>query len=551
MSIIIQIRRLLNWLLVILLIFFGTVVTITILPTGILLVIAGILISPLVSDLVKKHLQMSLSYREKSIITLLGIVIPITSVVQSDDGQQLGFLIASTFLSRESDGKFETFLKMQQEYERSAIKNRAFLTIHKEKLLQLENLFKNSDYLELVAQGTPYVELDTTIRRLVESAKEHLEQEQVNQALSQAPSLIKAGKFVEAYALVSKLEKIVKKGLEANRLEETSSVESATTEFSPIVISSLGIVDVRSLLSQKEQLIKQTQELIEEGKFKDAYYFASKIPEIPQLDEFARLAKTKWDEKVARLRTIKELIELTKRKREEEFNKLQALYEKGKYETLIAMGTSNADFDCGIGWLVNAANNAQLRKQELERAKRTLKEVDKLLREHQFQKAYEMAKGFNEAELQELAQQAKAELDRATEKKILSKLQKLSPYQIEQHEEEYAKLAAIFPQNEEYRSKLEYYRKRLTHERKVDVVITQDEYGEKWPFTIAQAKLDCTPPGIVTLSTHEKTYAVNDLASSQGNYDNLDEILKDGPEIDTNSILDKGLSLCKLNKIEN
>ena len=535
-----KIRRAMNWFFVSLFIFLGMVLTMTILPKGWVFVAVALLISPWTSDLIKKYFGIKFTYSDKIIIVLFGIVILVTSIIRSDD-EQIRLIIASIFLSQESDEQFNAFLKMQQENENVSAKKKGFLEIRSKQIVQLETLFKSGNYPEVVRQGLPYVGLDNKIKNLVESASEKIEQAQFDQALRLAPGLIKEGKFVEAYSLVGKLDKMVKKELDEGK---TAFWEYGLNEFlSSMVNEGQNTPDLELGMSQTKRLIKQSRELMEQGKFRDAHYVASKIQNVPELEDIAKQAKAKLEEEVAKLNTIKDLIELTKTKREEELSKLRSLYEKGKYENLIAMGMPYSEFDCKIKQLVSAAEKAQVRKTELEQVKKALKEVDKLLKDHQFRRAYEIAKDFKEPDLQELAHQAKNELDRMTEKKILAKLQKLPSHQVEQIFEEYAKLVALFPENNEYKGKLAYYRKRLTQEHKIHL-ITQEQYGEKWPFTIAQAKLDCTASGVVTVWVNEKTYAMDDASHPQG-YSKIGEILKGGA--DPLPIFNKGRSLCKDN----
>ncbi len=86
--------------------------------------------------------------------------------------------------------------------------------------------------------------------------------------------------------------------------------------------------------------------------------------------------------------------------------------------------------------------------------------------------------------------------------------------------------------------------------------ITESEYGQKWPLTVAGGTLNCIPIGnlgIVTFTSNGKTYAVNGTAMSrarQNGWREIDEIWKDNPsipgtKINISPVLDKGLSLCK------
>jgi hypothetical protein len=83
------------------------------------------------------------------------------------------------------------------------------------------------------------------------------------------------------------------------------------------------------------------------------------------------------------------------------------------------------------------------------------------------------------------------------------------------------------------------------------------EYGEKWPLTVQNGTLNCTPLGtlgIVKFTANGITYAVNGTAKArakQNGWREIDEIWRDnpnpqyGPKINIGPIVEKGLSLCK------
>ena len=88
------------------------------------------------------------------------------------------------------------------------------------------------------------------------------------------------------------------------------------------------------------------------------------------------------------------------------------------------------------------------------------------------------------------------------------------------------------------------------------IMITESEFGERWPFTISRGTLSCTPSGkfgIVTFTANGKTYAVNGIAkghAKQNGWREIDEIWKVNPsfpgtKINMHPIIEKGLSLCK------
>jgi hypothetical protein len=175
-----------------------------------------------------------------------------------------------------------------------------------------------------------------------------------------------------------------------------------------------------------------------------------------------------------------------------------------------------------------------------------LKNAYRLLKDRQYDKAYELAKDFKDVDLQEVTRTAKEELDKAAEKRILAKLKWLSSSNIPQQIEEYAKLVALFPDNEEYKSKLKYYRDKLASsnsKHEYGDTVSQKEYGDRWPFKVSHGLLACAPPGIVTFWANEKTYGLNELAGSRG-YAKITDILV-SPNADTLPIISRGLALCQ------
>lgn len=95
------------------------------------------------------------------------------------------------------------------------------------------------------------------------------------------------------------------------------------------------------------------------------------------------------------------------------------------------------------------------------------------------------------------------------------------------------------------------------------VEISANEFGKKWPFTVASGKLMCADPGAVTFAANGKVYAVNGLAKSNRKNAEIREIWKDDsesahaqymlkqgrpdlvPKISIAPIIDRGLILCR------
>jgi hypothetical protein len=293
----------------------------------------------------------------------------------------------------------------------------------------------------------------------------------------------------------------------------------------------------------KEQQIKtalqELPQLMKEKKYREAYKLAMPLQEVPELQKQAAFAKKNIDKNIEKLRT---------------------LYEKRKYKTVIKKGTPHIGSDCRIRELVNHAQKAIVKVAERKRIDRVKKKINQLIKKRQYDRAIELAKQSEYAkhtELQSLITKAKRQRKKAAEKKILARLRKLSPTQIALHIREYSNLVKLMPENQKYLDKLDDYKKKLIELRKQPaLLVTQEEYGEKWPFTVSKGKLECFHPGIVTFSVKDKTYAVNGLASSRG-YSDINEIWKDEPnqekseqtpkliaKLDLGKIIYKGLDLC-------
>jgi hypothetical protein len=77
------------------------------------------------------------------------------------------------------------------------------------------------------------------------------------------------------------------------------------------------------------------------------------------------------------------------------------------------------------------------------------------------------------------------------------------------------------------------------------VEITQDEYGKRWPFAVARARLRCEGKGAIILTARGDDYAVNGMAANR--YAPIQALWKKGnnPNIDLGPIISRGLTLRK------
>lgn len=263
-----------------------------------------------------------------------------------------------------------------------------------------------------------------------------------------------------------------------------------------------------------EMVIKKVPQLIKAGKYAQAYQLAAPL-NVPELQK---------------------LVEKAKKLRDKEVAKLRRLYERGSYNRVIKKGKSQVEFDCQIKRLVLDSKKAK-----------EIQKLSKLIAARNYEKALGLA---SQSEFSEYPK-FKVIIKKAQEKKIRAKLRRIPVRKTEANLREYAKLVKLFPDNKKYQKKLEYYGKRLAKRIiQPPLVITQNGYGDKWPFAVHKGELECQPPGIVTFKVNNKIYAVNDLASrlaSLHGYKNLEDIWRNKPDkLPKNAefIINKGLELC-------
>lgn len=284
-------------------------------------------------------------------------------------------------------------------------------------------------------------------------------------------------------------------------------------------------------LEQLQIAVKSVPELMKADKYAEVYHkFAVSLANVPEIQESLNTAKKKLDQKV---------------------EKLQKLYVNGKYQEVIKIGEPDRQFDCRINSLVLDSYKV-----------RVLQEIQKLMKAKKYQDAIDLIKRseyVERYEFQKLIQKAELEIKKIQGRKILARLNRLRkrPHKhIEAIILEYKSLVQLFPDKIKYQKKLKYYEKQLDEvRRQPPILITRKEYGEEWPFLVSKGVLECMPPGILTFKANNKTYAVNNLASSRG-YTDIEEIWKDDPrkprmensanitKIDLGAIISKGLELC-------
>ena len=82
------------------------------------------------------------------------------------------------------------------------------------------------------------------------------------------------------------------------------------------------------------------------------------------------------------------------------------------------------------------------------------------------------------------------------------------------------------------------------------VKVTQAEFGDAWPFTVAEGTVRCVGASSVVFDTGGRTYAVNGTAKAQTEFPDFDSIWAADPKgipgtkKSIGPIITKGLSLC-------
>jgi hypothetical protein len=277
-------------------------------------------------------------------------------------------------------------------------------------------------------------------------------------------------------------------------------------------------------LEQLDIAVKSVPELMKAKRYAEVHHkFSATLAHVPEIQDSLNTAKKKLDQKI---------------------EQLQKLYVNGRYKQVIKTGSPDMQFDCRIKSLVDDSYKVRV-LQEIHRLMKRKKynQVISLINESEYVELYEF---------QKIIQKAELGLKKIEERRILAKLKRLPPEYIEENIRGYKNLLELFPKNRKSQKRLKYYEKRLDESRRrPPILITQEQYGEEWPFTVSKGILECILPAIITFKANNQVYAVNNLAKSRG-YKDLDEIWKDDPnkqgmeinKVDIGAIISKGLELC-------
>jgi len=82
-----------------------------------------------------------------------------------------------------------------------------------------------------------------------------------------------------------------------------------------------------------------------------------------------------------------------------------------------------------------------------------------------------------------------------------------------------------------------------------EILITKEQYGDEWPFTVKQGVLSCENVSEVVLTADGVSFAINGTAKSAKKYQAVERIWADNPAIpgtkkSVGGIIKSGLALC-------
>ena len=189
------ILRFINWIFVIGLLLIGGLLAMNLFFAGISLIIAALLITPYIEDLLQ-NVKYLISV--KSIVVLMSILTAILSLQYEtdEDLSRARFLLYQIYFNDDIEKLNELVNK-----ETENIKKQEYVNVRNDIQAELKYLYDDKQYQEVVMQGKPYVSFDAHIRQLTEDSEEKLKQEQIKIVVKLVPQLVKEKKYREAYRL--------------------------------------------------------------------------------------------------------------------------------------------------------------------------------------------------------------------------------------------------------------------------------------------------------------------------------------------------------------
>ena len=327
---------LINWIFAIGFIVFGIVLLETFLTAGAILIVVGILISPSLNRLFQKVIHTSFSMSTKIIIAFSGIMIIIISSAYYETDEKLfltGFLARNAWLDYEDEKQLH---QLRESFKEEELKQReqTYLATHDSLLSDLQFFYDNNNSQMVVNEGAPYLKFDSQIDYWVFESQTKLDQQYLEMAQKEAPQLLKAGKYREAYnlaapLLIPQLQKVAasaQKRIDKEFAKLLSWYERG--HYKRVIKKGMPHFEidcrVRKLVSDAQtaqakvderrrfnKVIKKISDLIKQRRYEKAIKFAQQSKyadseEIHELIERARLQRKKDKERriLARLRNI-------------------------------------------------------------------------------------------------------------------------------------------------------------------------------------------------------------------------------------------------------
>jgi len=325
------ILRFINWIFVIGLLFIGIIIAMTLFFAGISLIAAAILISPPMQDFLHKFIHVNYLISTKVIVILMAILLAIYSLKYETEENLFS---ARTLLYQLYIGEDIEKMTAFSNKETENSKKQEYLVVRTDIFNELQYLYNDNQYQEVVNQSLPYVSFDADIRQLFENAKDKLKKEQIAIVLNKVPLLIKEGKYMEAYylaepfeiaeikELVAKAKKHVDKNFkrlknwyESGKYSKVikANIDQVNSDcrIKTLIVQATTAQEIRTRNKKIKQTIKKTSKLINSRKYEQAISFVTESeffnnPKLLALVKRAkfRLIKAKEKKILKKLRNI-------------------------------------------------------------------------------------------------------------------------------------------------------------------------------------------------------------------------------------------------------
>lgn len=300
----------------------------TLFLVGMSLIVAAVLISPLMKDFLHKFIHVNYLISSRVIVILMAILVAIYSLKYETEENLFNarFLLYQAYIGEDTENLAE-FVNKETENR----KKQQYLVVRADMLKELQYLYDDAQYQEVVKHSFPYISFDSDIRQLYEDSKDKLKQKQMAMVLEQVPLLVKEKKYTEAYSLAepyetSEIQELIvtaKKHIDDNfkRLQTwyesgkyTKVIKTSTEQINSdcrintLIARATIAQEIRERDKKIKQTIKKTSTLINSRKYESAINLVneSEFAANPKLQALMKRAKSKL-EKVKEKQILKKL----------------------------------------------------------------------------------------------------------------------------------------------------------------------------------------------------------------------------------------------------